>query len=180
MEAVLLSGSARPKGKTDTLCINAARALMDDGFEVRVFRPYNMRIAHCNNCGGCDGDGVCVIDDDMSEIYASVEVADIVVMCTPVHFSGISSILKQAIDRLQCFWVRPRIKKRKIFGLIACGGGPDPYFRNIISVSKAVANTLGAEWSGELTVPGTDKGITERQNDEAYGFGKKLSDAARS
>jgi len=160
--------------------MNAAKALEAEGAEVTLLRPYEMRIAHCTNCGGCADDGKCVIDDDMSQIYNSIENADIVVMCTPVHFSGISSILKQAIDRLQCLWIKPGIGKRRIFGLIACGGSPEPYFRNIISVCKAVANTLGAEWGGELTIPGTDKGVREQQNDNAYQFGKTLTDISRS
>lgn len=176
--AVFIMGSARTGGNTDRLCTSAAEAMEDDGFDVSVFRPFGMHISHCTNCGGCDDTGVCVIDDDMYGIYAAIERSDVIVLCTPVHFSGVSSMLKQVIDRLQCMWTKPRKGERKVLGLIADGGSDPSNFKNITSVCKAVANTLNAEWGGELTFSGMDKvnGITEEQRLKAYGFGRSLCD----
>jgi len=176
----LVAGSARKGGNTDTLCAGVSEALSDEGFDIATFRPYDMEIGHCTNCGRCRRTGTCVIGDSMSEIYSEIREADVVVMCTPVHFSGVSSILKQVIDRLQCLWTMPSIPKKRVFGVVACGGSPQPIFRNIVSVCKAVANTLGAEWGGELTVPGTDAGVSDGRKDDAYTFGIRLAETARS
>lgn len=175
MRAVMIIGSARRNGNTESLCAAAAESLEDGGFEVSSFRPFGMGISHCTNCGGCDDTGICIIDDDMKGIYDAVSKSDVVILGTPVHFSGTSSILKQVIDRFQCLWVRPEAGGRRILGLIADGGSEEALFRNIVSVARSVANTIGAEWGGEVCVNGTDSGLSEGDISEAYNLGTRLA-----
>jgi multimeric flavodoxin WrbA len=114
----------------------------------------------------------------MHKIYDAVEKNDIIILATPIYFSGPSSILKQVIDRFQCVWTVSKGKKRgKTAALIAAGGSPSPVFANTISIAKAFAMTVGAEWSGELTISGTDgiKEIPEEMFREAYSFGSRTA-----
>lgn len=179
MKAVIIAGSARHGGNTDILCKAAGGALSEQGFSVSFLYPSDMRISHCTNCGGCDDTGVCVIGDDMHRVYDAVSETDIIILGTPVHFSGMSSILKQVVDRFQCLWVKPPENGRKIAGLISDGGSEKPCFRNIISVSKALAVSIGAEWGGEVTIPSTDRGLRDDDVRKAHELGLWLADCIK-
>jgi multimeric flavodoxin WrbA len=114
----------------------------------------------------------------MHIIYDAVENNDVIVLATPIYFSGPSSIMKQVIDRFQCVWTISKGKKRgKAAALIAAGGSPSPVFANTLSIAKAFAMTIGADWSGELTIGGTDgmKDIPEEVFREAYSFGSRIA-----
>lgn len=174
MRAVIIIGSAKEKGNTSSLCGSAAEALTDNSVDVRVIRPYDMDIAHCTNCRGCDDTGICVIDDDMSMIYEELEKSDIVILGTPVHFSGFSSIMKQVIDRLQCMWTHPE-ERNAVMTVIADGGSPEPVFKNIISEGKAVCNSLGMRWVDGVCVKSTDAGIYDDASKQMYELGSRLS-----
>jgi multimeric flavodoxin WrbA len=146
--------------------------------DITFIRPHEMNIEHCRGCGSCSSSGKCVIRDDMHRIYDCVEKNEIIILATPIYFSGPSSIMKQVIDRFQCVWAASKGKKKgKAVALIAAGGSPSPVFINTISIAKAFAMTVGAEWSGELIIGGTDglEEIPEEMFREAYSFGSRIA-----
>jgi multimeric flavodoxin WrbA len=73
-----------------------------------------MKIAPCQNCGGCDRTGVCVIDDGMGAVYEALRGADRVVMASPIFFMGITAQMKALIDRCQAFWCEKYLLGREI------------------------------------------------------------------
>jgi len=175
MNVLFITGSARKDSVTAKICDIVASAMA--GSDITFMRPHDMNIEHCSGCGRCSSSGTCVKQDDMHKIYDAVERNDIIILATPVYFSGPSSIMKQVIDRFQCVWIRDGCrKKNKVAGLIAVGGHRSPVFANTISIAKALAMTVGAEWAGELVVGDTD-GISEISDDivrEAYSFGSRI------
>jgi len=176
MNVLFITGSARSNGITAKLCDVVADAMHDAN--VTVIRPHESDIKHCTGCGSCAASGKCVIKDDMGKIYRAADNADVIVLATPIYFSGPSSIMKQVIDRFQCVWAAGKGKKRigKSVALIAAGGDPVPVFQNTVSIAKAFASTVGAEWVGELKVSGTDgmKEIPENMIKEARRFGSDI------
>jgi len=180
MNVLFIIGSARRDGITTKLCDIASSAMK--GADVSFVYPIDMKIAHCTGCNLCSQSGKCVIDDDMNTIYKKVESSDAVILATPIHFSGPSSIIKQVMDRFQCIWLTDNGKaKNKVAGLIVAGGSRSPIFSNVSSISKAFAATIGAEWVCELRVGDTDN-MEDIPNDliiEAEEFGKKIIAAAK-
>ena len=165
-------------GSTDTLCKKVAEALSDSGFDVSFVYPHSLNIGHCVNCNKCKDLKRCAFFDGMDEIYEKINSSSILVLGTPVHFSGISSVLKQVIDRFQLYWYHTPSKKR-VVGLVANGGNKNPYFNNIISESTSVSNTLNGKWSGALTVRETDLGgLNDLVFQDAYRFGESLASSA--
>ena len=161
------------------LCSKTADSLTAAGVNVKIMYPYDMEISHCTNCNTCEDLGRCVIDDDMSDIYKAVNDASILVLGTPVHFSGISSILKQVMDRFQCAWHIP-LKTKRVVGVITDGGTADPYFNNIISEMRALSNILNGKWAGSITIRETDiGGLNEINLKDAYNFGTTLYELAK-
>ena len=167
MKALFITGSGRKDSVTTKLSGIAAETMAAavNGTEITFISPGEMHIEHCKNCGQCSSTGRCIVHDDMQTIYDAVEKNDIIVISTPVYFSGPSSIMKQVIDRFHCVWLKGRTKKsKKTAALIVAGGQKEPVFTNTISISKAFAATIGAEWAGELKVSNTDE--TDKISDE--------------
>jgi multimeric flavodoxin WrbA len=159
MNVLFITGSARENGITERMCNMVASAM--PGAEITFMRPHKMDIRHCTGCGSCSVSGKCATDDDMHHIYRTAGDADVIIIATPIYFSGPSSIMKQVIDRFQCLWAAGKGNgKKRTAALIAAGGDAVPVFSNAISIAKAFAATVGAKWAGELTIGGTD-GMTE-------------------
>lgn len=180
MNILFIVGSAKKDGITAKLCDIAASAMKNA--DVSLIYPIDMDIAHCTGCDLCSGSGKCVIDDDMDAIYKAVGGSDAIILATPIRFSGPSSIIKQVIDRFQCVWLASNDNsKRKVAGLIAAGGSPSPIFAATVSISKAFAATVGADWKYELKVGDTDSiiEIPEGLAAEARAFGESIIAAVK-
>lgn len=104
MKVMVLHGSARKGGDTDTLAEHFVRGLGgEDEHEVTHFHPIDMNIAHCRGdaCKGCYGGGGCVVQDDMQAVYPIFHDADIVVMAAPMFWGYMTSQLKTLFDRFE-------------------------------------------------------------------------------
>ncbi|MCL2607933.1 MAG: flavodoxin family protein [Methanomassiliicoccaceae archaeon] len=179
MDVLFIAGSARDDGMTSRLCDMVGSSISDAAPNAKLMfiRLHEMDIKHCTACGSCSHSGRCVIDDDMHQVYKAVNDSDVIVLAVPIYFSGPSSIIKQAIDRFQCVWATGPRKKSKAVALIAAGGGDSPVFSNTVSITKAFAITIGAEWIGELTVSGTDllEGIPNDLKEKAQRLGSAVA-----
>jgi len=180
MRATIVVGSPREDGNTEVQVQSVADALSEEDIDVKIIRPSKMDIHHCTGCNKCIGDGICSIDDDMSEIYKAFDGSDIFVLATPVYFSGPSSIIKQVIDRFQCYWVSLEEEPTdKIVALMSSGGSRNPRFENIISICRAFAITVRATWGGECLVESTDDWDTSHVAKPSYKFGKELAEKVK-
>ncbi len=114
MKIVAFQGSPRPGGNTDVLLDEALKPIREAGHEVVLFKLNFMRIKPCQDCGGCDRTGRCIIDDDMGEIYAAIREADRIILASPIFFFGLSAQTKAMIDRCQAFWCEKYLLKRPL------------------------------------------------------------------
>jgi multimeric flavodoxin WrbA len=113
MKIVLFRGSPRREGNTDTLLGETFRAVSSRN-EVVLFTLNDMNIRPCQNCGGCDETGVCVLKDDMDDVYPAIREADRIIMASPIFFFGLSAQTKTMVDRCQAFWCEKYLLKRAI------------------------------------------------------------------
>jgi multimeric flavodoxin WrbA len=75
MKIVVFRGSPRREGNTDILLGETLRAV-NRGNEAILFTLNDMNIRPCQNCGGCDETGICILKDDMDDIYPAIREAD--------------------------------------------------------------------------------------------------------
>lgn len=153
--ALVVCGSARMNGVTDSMSRSAVSALERAGYDVSL-EYVTDDIVHCRDCGLCT-DGQCAIDDAMSPIYEAFSESDLLVLVTPIHFSGPSSLIKTVMDRFQPYWFVKDMPHPSRMMVLMCGGSEDPEFRPTIKIMKAFAAMLGMEWMGHLEVSGTDR-----------------------
>lgn len=153
---LIVCGSARRGGVTEEMCRSCAGALSAAGHEATVILPSELDIHHCTDCGGCR-DGICTIDDGMIGIYEMFGESDILVMASPIHFSGPSSLIKTFMDRFQTFWYHPELPHPSFAAALLCGGSPEPRFEYTVAIMRAFAITTGMRWAGQLCMPDTDR-----------------------
>jgi len=173
MRALIVCGS-RDGGFTSEMCRSFSKGLAARGISSEIFFPIGMSIGHCTGCGACSADGECVISDGMNEIYDAFGKSDLLVLATPIHFSGPSSAIKTVIDRFQPVWFKDRGHPAYAAALLS-GGGPTPYFANTVSIFKAFSITAGMEWLGYLGIPDTDEKGTRDVAAPAFDYGNEIA-----
>lgn len=111
MKIIAFNGSPRKNGNTETL-LNAA--IKGTGHDVTLYNLNDLNITPCQNCGGCDKTGICILEDNMSPIYEEIRTAHRVILASPVYFMSISAQAKAMIDRCQAFWAEKYLLNRQI------------------------------------------------------------------
>ncbi|MDK2990027.1 MAG: hypothetical protein PWR16_1556 [Methanoculleus sp.] len=106
-----ISGSPRRHGNTETLLDAVLEGAREAGADVEkvVLRPLDY--APCRGCNACHKTGVCVINDDLTEVFEKIASADVLVVASPIYSMGITAEAKGLIDRAQYLWARKFIKK---------------------------------------------------------------------
>ncbi|TFG29629.1 flavodoxin family protein [Candidatus Thorarchaeota archaeon] len=104
MRAVVLRGSPRRGGNSDTLADHFVQGLKASGdVEVLDFILNDLKIKPCQGCESCaiSEDHKCVIDDDMQQIYDAFADADVVIWATPMYWGYMTAQMKIALDRME-------------------------------------------------------------------------------
>ena len=184
MKVVVLHGSARKGGNTDTLAEHFLRGLGESGdHEVAHFRPSEMRIEHCRACLECARGKGCVVDDDMQAVYPAFCGADVVVLATPMFWGYMTSQLKTLFDRLEAI-VSDRCFGGKDFVLLI---GYRHYFGSMVEWMSRIAGFSGSRAhavTAQTFDSTTRKDIPIRELPEklaeAHRLGKHLGSAAKA
>lgn len=170
MKVVAFNGSPRIDGNTEILLNEAIKGIKEEGHDVRIFTLNSMDIEPCQDCGGCEETGECIIDDDMSEIYAAIRDADRIILASPIFFFGLSAQAKTMIDRCQAFWCEKYLLKKPIHegpcgrkGLLLLVGGmkkdmgvecsevtAKAFFRTISVPEHQTLSFLGVDTKGAI------------------------------
>lgn len=187
MKVIALHGSPRVDGNIDILLKETLKAINDAGHEVKLFKLNNLNIKPCQDCGGCDDTGVCIINDDMDEIYDAIREADRVILASPIFFFGLSAQAKIMIDRCQSFWCEKYLLKKPIpegqykrKGLLLLVGGmkKEIGIQCAEASAKAFFRSISIPTHETLSFTGFDKKGSILQHPaalkDAYEAGKRL------
>lgn len=170
MKIIAFHGSPRVDGNSHILLKEVLKAIDKSQHKIQLFRLNEMNIRPCQNCGGCEETGLCVVKDDMGEVYDAIREADRVIVASPIFFFGLSAQTKIMIDRCQAFWCEKYLLKRPIpegphrrKGLlllvggmkkeigIECGGATATAFFRTISVQEhETLSFLGIDKKGAI------------------------------
>lgn len=187
MNILGISGSPRRGGNSDLLLEKALEGARSKGAITENIRLNDLSFRPCQECGGCDKTGRCVIEDGMQVVYKKFEEADRVIIASPVFFGSLSAETKMMIDRFNCCWISKHLKdksplspkKRKAIFFSVSASGKDGFFENSKTIIKNLFATLGIEYSGELYCGGVErKGDILRKDDmlkKAFEMGRELA-----
>lgn len=102
-QVVIISGSPRKGGNSDTLCDEFRRGCEEAGHRATKISLRDKQIHFCKACYACKKTGVCFQQDDVFDILQEIATADVIVLATPVYFYSMAGQVKTLIDRcLSC------------------------------------------------------------------------------
>jgi arsenate reductase (thioredoxin) len=154
-----LQGSPRIRGNTGILLSAFLDEAVSLGAHTERLDVACMNITPCQECGTCEKEGFCPIDDDMQQVYPLLRRADLIVMATPIFFYGATAQIKALIDRSQALWARKYIHKLSDPGrkwrrgfLLSLGAtkGKD-LFDGVSLTARYFFDAVGAHFEGSLT-----------------------------
>ena len=122
---LILSSSPRIGGNSDLLCDSLASGVEAAGNKTIKLHVAHMNIAPCKACEYCHekSKGVCVIQDDMDQVWAALEQSDSIVFASPISFFGCSAQLKLVIDRLYARYEKMNLQTGAL--LLTCAADED-------------------------------------------------------
>jgi len=184
-KVVVLLGSPRKNGNSAALADEIARAAQSAGAEVDSFFLHEMNIAPCCACEGChkpDSSG-CVIDDDMSRVYAALRAADAFIIATPIYWFTVSAQIKTSLDRCYALvgganGLTPFAGKR--VALAMAYGGEDPLSSGAVNAVRTFQDAFrftGADIAGMVYGRASEPGeiaSNARLLEQARELGKTL------
>lgn len=165
MKFLVVLGSPRKGGNSETLARKVAEAVESGGGRTEYIRLNDLNPRPCQGCGGCEKSGNCVIDDDMTAIYRAVDDADRILLVSPVYFYGLSAQCKIFGDRLQARWARKYLLKdryrqgegRKGYLLATAATKGPKIFDCSVLTARYIYDAMDVEYGGEFLVKGVDK-----------------------
>lgn len=184
MTVLGILGSPRRGGNAEVLLDKALEGARSGGASVEKISLNELSIRPCQECGGCDDTGECVIADDMAAIYRSVNKADVVILASPIFFGELTAQTKAMIDRFQCRWVsKYRLKNTSATGkkgafLCVSAWHKEEFFENAKKIAKIFFVVLDIAYAGDVWCQGVSKnGDIEKHPDSleaAFKLGKAL------
>lgn len=109
MNILVLNGSPRKHGNTAFMIEAFLDGAKQQGHHVDVISVCEKNINGCLACEYCHtkGNGACIQQDDMQEIYPLLQEAEMVVLASPVYYHGFSGQLHvPSIGFMR--WINPR------------------------------------------------------------------------
>jgi multimeric flavodoxin WrbA len=137
---------------------------ISSGHHVDVVDVCRKKIGGCLACEYCHtkGNGSCVQEDDMQEIYTMLSEADMLVIASPIYYHGISGQLKCAIDRFYAAAYPQKPSRLKKIAMILSSGDANMYDGALFSFKGDFLDYLGLENMGVFTAHGGENGSSAK------------------
>ena len=103
MKIVMLEGSPVRQGSSNMLAESFRRGAEEAGHTVEIIDAAREDIHPCTGCVHCGYEGPCSQKDAMEELRPVILGADMLVFVTPLYYYGMSSQLKELVDRFCAF-----------------------------------------------------------------------------
>lgn len=184
MHVLGVMGSPRVGGNSDILLDEALKGAAEMGAKAEKIVLNELSIKGCNDCGGCNETGTCVIDDDMHKVLLRVREADYIVHAVPIYFWSMTAQMKAYIDRWCTFfdaswkWHKEyegEMKGKKIGVITVCGDADTSICDPVEEVFKSLCRYCGLEFVDCLKVSAYAKGDVsknQKAKDAAFRLGQ--------
>lgn len=181
MNILVIVGSARSDGATMMLAKSFIRGARKAGHAVRRVDAADQDIYPCRDCGRCWSKGKpCLINDDFNPLAPYLNVSDLIVIATPLYYSGISASIKLILEKFYAYTLPHSRQKLKMTEAILIATAEDDNaetFNSIISDYEKYCQTFGWRDLSKILVGGVREigDINEKSELRvAYELGKSL------
>jgi len=112
MNTLGIYGSPRKNGNSDIVLDKVLEGASESGAAIQKLYVRNLKnLSGCRECGACEKDGICVVKDDMQQVYPLFEDANVILLASPIFFYGLTAQAKALVDRSQAMWSRRMLNK---------------------------------------------------------------------
>ncbi len=172
MNILVLNGSPRKEGNTAAMVEAFAAGAREAGHQVDIVPVCQKKIAGCLACEYCHtkGNGKCVQQDDMQQVYPLLEQAQMIVLASPVYYHSFTGQLQCAINRIYALDKPKNLKKA---ALILSSGSDNVYGGAIYEYQNSFLDYLKLEDMGIFTAFGKQNKSPEKL-EELRQFGLHL------
>ncbi len=126
---LIILASAREDGNTHALCKAFQKGAEEAGHSVTFVNVADKSISGCRGCKNCwKGGRFCAQQDDMDEVYPLYQKADVLVLASPIYFSGPTGQFKCFLDRTHPNESAPEASRSRVKEtalLLTAGSPPD-------------------------------------------------------
>jgi NAD(P)H-dependent FMN reductase len=162
-----LLGSPLSDGNTAKLLDRALKGAEDAGCSVEKILVTTLDFQACEEMMFCKDHDICIIDDDMQQLYPKFKEMDCLIIATPVMTMGIPGKLKSMMDRFQVFFMAKYMRKKPFIskerrmerkGLFICISGmkiPDVFVGAKLT-TMAFFDIIDCQYSDELLISDMD------------------------
>jgi len=105
MNVIGINGSPRKKWNTATLLGKALEGARSKGADTEIINLYDLDYKGCKSCFSCKtikskSYGRCAVNDDLTEVFKKIEVADAVILGSPIYFGNVTGEMRSFMERL--------------------------------------------------------------------------------
>ena len=176
MKILVITGSPRKNGNSNTLADNFIKGAQEAGHSVVRFDSAFKNVHPCIACNKCGMNGQCVFKDDFEFIRNNIVDADAVVFVSPMYYFGISAQIKAVIDRFYAINGQIHVSKKAAL-IMTYADTSTKEAQPIINHYETLLNYLGWSDAGKVIASGvwTAGDINHTQYPkQAYELGKKI------
>lgn len=145
-QVVIISGSPRKGGNSDSLCQEFQKGCEEAGNHVAKINLRDKQISFCTACYACKKLGHCVQKDDAPAIMQEMAKADVIVLATPVYFYSMAGQVKTLIDR--CLSCGAQLAGKKFYFIATAAAGKEAMERTIDGLRGFTDCLPGAQVKG--------------------------------
>lgn len=151
-QTVCLLGSPRRGGNSDVLAARFCDRAAANGATVDTVALSDLTFHGCRNLFHCKNDLThCGQLDDLTSVLEQVANAQILVLASPVYFTNVSGVMKQAIDRFFSFFVpdyttarqKSRLGTGRTLVFVQTQGEPEGRYADLMDSYQASFDGLG-------------------------------------
>ena len=176
MKILVITGSPRKNGNSNTLADNFIKGAQEAGHTVVRFDSAFKNVHPCIACNKCGMNGQCVFKDDFEFVKANIIDADVVVYATPMYYFGISAQIKTVIDRFYAINGQIHVPKKAVL-ILTYADKDEKQAQPIINYYETLLNYLGWSDAGKVIASGvwTEGDVNHTQYPQkAYELGKNI------
>ena len=177
MKIVVITGSPRKNGNSNTLADSFIKGAQEAGHSVVRFDSAFKNVHPCIACEKCGATGECVFKDDFAAVKEDILSADVIVFASPIYYFGISAQIRAVIDRFYSINNKLMGADKKAVLLLSYADTSKQTAQPSISHYEAIINYLGWKNAGSVIASGVwsagDISSTQYPQ-QAYELGKNI------
>ena len=123
MKVLMINGSPRQHGCTDTALREVAKTLEKHGIESEIYWIGTKPVQGCMACNQCVKLGRCVVNDDVNALADRFDEFDGLVIGSPVYYAGASGQVTAFLNRLFYSIPKEKLAGKPGAGVVSCRRG---------------------------------------------------------